>query len=143
MQVSHKRVSYEKKCVYPHSSLNFENISGQSRGPGVTSASFVRGCAAAYAIGKLTHPQTKADLSISKNTPIARLCTIKHEPKLTKLQQVLFNVTKTTHSQVLGIIEMVTSLAVSCIRIMTHPRVFGQKFTPIRMFLVLEKSPPF
>ena len=39
--------------------------------------------------GKLIHPQIKAGLSINKNRPIAELCTIKYEPKLTKLQQVL------------------------------------------------------
>ena len=53
-----------------------------------------------HTIRKLTHPQTKADPSINKSRPIPRLCTIKHEPKLAKLQQVLFNFTKTTHSQV-------------------------------------------
>ena len=53
-----------------------------------------------HTIGKLTHPQTKAGPSIKKNRPIARLCTIKHEPTLTKLQQVLFNFMKTNHSQV-------------------------------------------
>ena len=37
-------------------------------------------------IGKLTHPQTKAGLSINKNRPIPRLCTIKDEPKLTHSQ---------------------------------------------------------
>ena len=52
-----------------------------------------------HTIGKLTHPQTKAGPKINKNRPIPRLCTIKHEPKLTKLQLVLFQVTKTTHSQ--------------------------------------------
>ena len=53
-----------------------------------------------HTIGKLTYLQTKAGLSINKNIPIPRLCTIKHEPKLTKLQQVLFNFTKTAHSYV-------------------------------------------
>ena len=38
-------------------------------------------------------------------------------------------------------IEMETSVEVLCIRIMTHPQVFGQKFTPIRRFLGLENSP--
>ena len=33
------------------------------------------------------------------------------------------------------IIETETSLEVVCIKIMTHPQVFGQKFTPIRRFL--------
>ena len=51
-------------------------------------------------IGKLTHPQTKAVPTINKNRPICRLCTIKREAKLTKLQQILFNFTKTTHAQV-------------------------------------------
>ena len=53
-----------------------------------------------HIIGKLTHPQTKGGLSINKNRPIPRLCTMKHEPRLTKLQQVLFDFTKTTHSKV-------------------------------------------
>ena len=53
-----------------------------------------------HTIGKLIHPQTKVGLSIKKNRPIPRLCTIKHEPNLTKLQLILFNFTKTTHSQV-------------------------------------------
>ena len=39
------------------------------------------------------------------------------------------------------IIKMVTSLAVLCIRIMTHLQVFGQKFTPTCRFLGLENSP--
>ena len=69
-----------------------------------------------HTIGKLTHLQTEAGLSINKNRPIPRLCTIKYEPKLAKLQQVLFSFTKTTHSQV-------------------------EKFTPIRRFLGLENSP--
>ena len=47
---------------------------------------------------KLIHLQTKAGLSINKNRSIPRLCKTKHEPKLTKLQQVLFNFMKTTHS---------------------------------------------
>ena len=34
-------------------------------------------------LGKLTNPETKVSLSINKNRPIPRLCTIKHEPKLT------------------------------------------------------------
>ena len=49
---------------------------------------------------KIDPSKIKAGLSINKNRPIAILCTVKHEPELTKLQQVLFNVTKTTHSQV-------------------------------------------
>ena len=53
-----------------------------------------------HIIGKLTNPQSKAGLSINKNRPIQRLCTIKDELKLTTLQQVLFNFMKTTHSQV-------------------------------------------
>ena len=36
---------------------------------------------------------------------------------------------------------MITSLEVLCIKIMTPPQVFGQKFTPIRRFLGLENSP--
>ena len=51
-----------------------------------------------HTIEKLTHPQTEAGPSINKNRHIPRLCTIKHELKLTKLQQVLFNFTKITHS---------------------------------------------
>ena len=39
-----------------------------------------------HTTGKLTHLQTKAVLSIGKNRPIPRLCTIKHESKLAKLQ---------------------------------------------------------
>ena len=39
------------------------------------------------------------------------------------------------------IIEMVTSLEVLCIKTMTHPQDFGQKFTPIRRFFNLENSP--
>ena len=89
-----------------------------------------------HTIGKLTHPQTEAGLSINKNRPILRLCTIKRESKLAKLQQILFNFMKTTHSQV----ELVTSIKVLCIRIMIDPQVFGQKFTPICRFLRLENS---
>ena len=37
---------------------------------------------------KLTHPQNKVGLSVNKNRSILRLCAIKNEPKLTKLQQV-------------------------------------------------------
>ena len=36
---------------------------------------------------------------------------------------------------------MMTILEVLCIKIMTHPQVLGQKFTPIRMLLGLENSP--
>ena len=60
--------------------------------------------------------------------------------KLTKLQQVLFKFTKTNHPQV-KIVEMMTILEVLCIKIMTHPQVFEQKFTLIRSFLGLENSP--
>ena len=53
-----------------------------------------------HTTGKLTHPQTKVGLEINKTDPFPDYGTINYEPKLTKLQQVLFNVTKTTHSQV-------------------------------------------
>ena len=46
-----------------------------------------------HTIGKLAHPQTKAGPLTNKKGPIPRLCTIKHEPKLAKLQQVLSNFT--------------------------------------------------
>ena len=36
-------------------------------------------------IGKLTYPQTKAGPSISKNRPIPRLCTLKHEPNFDEI----------------------------------------------------------
>ena len=39
-------------------------------------------------IGKLTYPQTKAGLSISKNRPIPRLCTIKHELNYSRFYSV-------------------------------------------------------
>ena len=38
-------------------------------------------------------------------------------------------------------IEMETSVEVFCIRIMAHPQVFGQKFTPIRRFLDRDLHP--
>ena len=61
--------------------------------------SFVCTGVCGHTIEKLTHPQIKAGLSINKNRPIPRLRTIKHDPKLTELQQVLFS-DETTHSQV-------------------------------------------
>ena len=42
--------------------------------------------ACCHTIRKLTHPQNKAGFLINKNRPIPILCTIEHEPKLTKLQ---------------------------------------------------------
>ena len=79
-----------------------------------------------HTIEKLTHPQTKAGPSINKNRPILRLSTIKFQEN---------------HPFPGRIIETVTSLEVLCIKIMTHPQVFGRKFTPIRRFLGLENSP--
>ena len=38
-------------------------------------------------------------------------------------------------------IEMETSVEVLCIRIMIHPQVLGQKFTPIRRFLGRDLHP--
>ena len=61
-----------------------------------------------HTVGKLTHSQSKAGPLISKNIPIPRLCTVKHEPKLAKLQKVLFNL-KENHPLPSRIIEMVTS----------------------------------
>ena len=69
-------------------------------GPGGSLQLRLYGVVFSHTIGKLTHPQTKLGLSINKNRSIPRLCTIKYEPKLTKLQQVSFDFTITTHSQV-------------------------------------------
>ena len=82
-----------------------------------------------------------AGLSINKHRPIVRLCTTKHEPKLTKLQQVLFNLTKTTHSQI-KLLPMETSLEVLCIRIMTHPQVLGRNLHSFTGFWA-SKTHPF
>ena len=73
-----------------------------------------------HSIGKLTHPQTKVGLSINKNRPIPRLCTIKHEPILTKTTGNFIKFHK-NHPFPGRIIDMVTSLEVLCITIMTHP----------------------
>ena len=94
-----------------------------------------------HRIGQLTHLQTKAGPSINKNRPIPKLFTIEHEPKLTELLWVLLNLEE-SHPFPGKIIEMMTSSEVLRIRIMTHPQVFGQKFTPIRRFLA-SKTRPF
>ena len=83
--------------------------------------------------GKLTYSQTKVDSSISQNTPIARPCTIKHGPKLAKLQWVLLNLQE-NHPLPGRIIEMMTGVEDLCIKIIIHPQVFNGKFTPIHRF---------
>ena len=79
--------------------------------------------------GKLNHPQTEVGLSINENGRIPRLCTIKHEPKW--LNYSRFYSISRKYPFPSGNIEMVTSLEVLCIRIMTHPQALGQKFSPI------------
>ena len=99
----------ERHILYTRACILVFSYMGRGRGsvllkqltsPGGGHFNFVCTGECGHTIGKLTHPQTKAGLSISRNRPIPRLCTIKHEPKLTKLQQVSFYVAKTTHSQV-------------------------------------------
>ena len=89
-----------------------------------------------HTTGKSTHLQTKAGPSISKNRPIPKLCTIKHEPKAAKLQYVLLNLQE-NHPLPASIIEMATSSDVLRIKIMAHPYVFMRKFTHITISMGL------
>ena len=94
-------MSQQPKAIFPKVVFDFnvgrqsENVKilprwsrgGSLQHPFTTFFFFVSG----PTIERLTQPQTKAGPSISKSRPIPRLCTTKHEPKLTKLHQVLFN----------------------------------------------------
>ena len=80
-----------------------------------------------HRIEKLTHPQTKVGLSVNQNTPIPRLFTTEIEQQTT-----------------IGFIQLRRNPPIprlNYIKIMTHPQVFGQKFTSIRRFLAWKTHP--